>query len=74
MLGYAYLDQVCHVSKDDLKYYFSFLMYQILPSGVTICRIGMPMALHYLDRIRLPEDYDIYIDTKDAHLLSWEKN
>ena len=74
LLGYAYLDQVCHVSKDDLKYYFSDPMYQILPSGVTRWRIGMPMALHYLDRIRLPEDYDIYIDTKDAHLLSWEKN
>ena len=74
LLGYAYLDQICRVSVDQLKYYFSDPMYQILPSGEPRWRIGMPMALHYLDVIRLPEVYDLYIDPKDAHLLSMKKN
>ena len=74
LLGYAYLEQICQVNKENLQYYFSDPMYQILPSGDPRWRIGMPMALHYLDKIRLPEDYDIFIDTKDVHLLIREKN
>ena len=72
MIGYAFLDQVEHVDREEMKKYYADAWYNISDPQRSIWRVSMAWATEY-PRNRETTSYFVYVDAASGWVLTVEE-